>query len=192
MRDTMSVRTVDLHGRSFAYRQAGTGPLVVLVHGLAGTMGTWNAVVDELATRCTVVAVDLPGHGRSEPVPGDSSIGTYANAFVTCWTSWDTGRRPSSGILWEEVSRCSSRTSIRNGVSASSWSPAVVWASRSAAYSGGCAPRRRPPARPRGAPSPHRSRQDDRPSGSHGWGSTHPRVARVGPRLRHPRPRREP
>ena len=81
MRDTMSVRTVDLHGRSFAYRQAGAGPLVVLVHGLGGTMGTWNAVVDELATRCTVVAVDLPGHGRSEPVPGDSSIGTYANAL---------------------------------------------------------------------------------------------------------------
>ena len=81
MRDTMSVRTVDLHGRSFAYRQAGTGPLLVLVHGLAGTMGTWKAVVDELATRCTVVAVDLPGHGRSEPVPGDSSIGTYANAL---------------------------------------------------------------------------------------------------------------
>jgi len=81
MRDTMSVQTVDLHGRSFAYRQAGAGPLVVLVHGLAGTMGTWNAVVDELATRCTVVAVDLPGHGRSEPVPGDSSLGTYANAL---------------------------------------------------------------------------------------------------------------
>jgi pimeloyl-ACP methyl ester carboxylesterase len=77
----MSARTIELHGRSFAYRQVGAGPVVVLVHGLAGTMGTWDAAVDELATRCTVVAVDLPGHGRSEPWPGDSSIGTYANAL---------------------------------------------------------------------------------------------------------------
>jgi pimeloyl-ACP methyl ester carboxylesterase len=59
--DTMSARTIELHGRSFAYRQVGAGPVVVLVHGLAGTMGTWNAVLDELATRCTVVTVDLPG-----------------------------------------------------------------------------------------------------------------------------------
>lgn len=80
-RDTMSARTIELHGRSFAYRQLGAGPVVMLVHGLAGTMGTWNAVVDELSTRCTVVTVDLPGHGHSEPLPGDSSIGTYANAL---------------------------------------------------------------------------------------------------------------
>jgi pimeloyl-ACP methyl ester carboxylesterase len=79
--DTMSARTIELHGRSFAYRHVGAGPVVVLVHGLAGTMGTWDAVVDDLATRCTVVTVDLPGHGRSEPLPGDSSIGTYANAL---------------------------------------------------------------------------------------------------------------
>ena len=77
----MSARTIELHGRSFAYRQAGAGPVVMLVHGLAGTMDTWNAVVDQLATRFTVVTIDLPGHGRSEPLPGDSSIGTYANAL---------------------------------------------------------------------------------------------------------------
>jgi pimeloyl-ACP methyl ester carboxylesterase len=80
-RDTMPARTIELHGRSFAYRQAGAGPVVMLVHGLAGTMGTWNAVVDDLATTCTVVTVDLPGHGQSEPMPGDSSIGGSANAL---------------------------------------------------------------------------------------------------------------
>src|SRR6476659_10656501 len=81
MSDTMAARTIELHGRSFAYCQVGAGPVVMLVHGLAGNMGTWNAVVDELATMCTVVTVDLPGHGRSEPLPGDSSIGGYANAL---------------------------------------------------------------------------------------------------------------
>jgi len=79
--DAMSARTIDLHGRSFAYRQTGAGPVVVLVHGLGGTMGTWTAVADDLATRCTVVTVDLPGHGRSQPLPGDSSIGSSANAL---------------------------------------------------------------------------------------------------------------
>ena len=106
--DTMSVRTIDLHGRAFAYRQAGAGPLVVLVHGLAGTMGTWNAVVDGLATSCTVIAVDLPGHGFLSRCRVTRRSARRGTRFVTCWTSWDTGRRPSSGILWEEVSRCSS------------------------------------------------------------------------------------
>jgi pimeloyl-ACP methyl ester carboxylesterase len=79
--DSKPVRTVDLHGHSLAYRQTGVGPVILLVHGLAGTMGTWDAVVDELSTRFTAVTVDLPGHGRSEPWRGDSSIGTYANAL---------------------------------------------------------------------------------------------------------------
>jgi pimeloyl-ACP methyl ester carboxylesterase len=79
--DTMSVRTIELHGRSFAYSRVGAGPVVVLVHGLAGTMATWDAVVDALATRCTVITVDLPGHGRSQSLPGDSSIASYANAL---------------------------------------------------------------------------------------------------------------
>jgi pimeloyl-ACP methyl ester carboxylesterase len=126
----MSARTIELHGRSFSYRQVGAGPVVVLVHGLAGTMGTWDAVVDELATRCTVVAVDLPGHGHSEPLPGDSSIGTYANALRDLLDA--LGHPPATvvGHSLGEASRCSSRTSIRNAASGLSRCPAAGSAPR--------------------------------------------------------------
>jgi pimeloyl-ACP methyl ester carboxylesterase len=73
------IETRDIHGRTVAFRQAGAGPVVVLIHGLAGTMRTWDPVVEQLATRCTVVAVDLPGHGRSTAPGGDHSIGAYAS-----------------------------------------------------------------------------------------------------------------
>jgi pimeloyl-ACP methyl ester carboxylesterase len=52
--------------------------VVVLVHGLAGTMNTWDRVLEGLSTGCTVVAVDLPGHGRSAPPAGDYSLEAYA------------------------------------------------------------------------------------------------------------------
>jgi pimeloyl-ACP methyl ester carboxylesterase len=39
------------------------GPVVVCVHGLAGAAVNWSAVAPLLATRCRVLALDLPGHG---------------------------------------------------------------------------------------------------------------------------------
>jgi pimeloyl-ACP methyl ester carboxylesterase len=69
---------IELHHRRVTLRREGTGPVVVLVHGLAGDLHTWDAVVGRLAERCTVVAPDLPGHGRSDPPAGDYSLGAYA------------------------------------------------------------------------------------------------------------------
>lgn len=47
--------------------QGGTGPLVLLVHGFGQTWYEWNSLMQHLANRYTVVAVDLPGLGLSEP-----------------------------------------------------------------------------------------------------------------------------
>ncbi|MGI9198018.1 MAG: alpha/beta fold hydrolase [Candidatus Nanopelagicales bacterium] len=52
------------------YDVAGSGPPLVLVHGLASSRRCWGLVVDDLARDFTVYAVDLPGHGESDPVPG--------------------------------------------------------------------------------------------------------------------------
>jgi pimeloyl-ACP methyl ester carboxylesterase len=76
--DDGGVESCAVRGRTIAFRQCGAGPVVVLVHGLAGTMGTWDPVLEGLSSRCTVVAVDLPGHGRSAPPAGDYSLETYA------------------------------------------------------------------------------------------------------------------
>jgi pimeloyl-ACP methyl ester carboxylesterase len=44
----------------------------VLVHGLGGTWRTWGPTLDGLVRRLRVIAVDLPGFGRSAPLPGRS------------------------------------------------------------------------------------------------------------------------
>ena len=48
-----------------AFRRAGTGPVVLLVHGMAGSSATWRHVMPALAERFTVIAPDLLGHGES-------------------------------------------------------------------------------------------------------------------------------
>jgi pimeloyl-ACP methyl ester carboxylesterase len=69
-----------IHGRRVAYRRAGHGPLVVLVHGMAGSAATWDRVFPTLAEHFTVLALDLPGHGASaKPTDGDYSLGSLAS-----------------------------------------------------------------------------------------------------------------
>jgi pimeloyl-ACP methyl ester carboxylesterase len=75
------VNRVSLHGRTIAYRREGRGSTIVLVHGIAGTAATWDAVVPLLARDHDVIAPDLPGHGASDPPVGDYSTGAYACAL---------------------------------------------------------------------------------------------------------------
>src|SRR6188474_3818138 len=72
------LREILLHGHRVAYRAAGSGPVIVLVHGITSTSATWERVMPYLATRFTVIAPDLIGHGRSAKPRGDYSLGAYA------------------------------------------------------------------------------------------------------------------
>lgn len=51
----------------------GTGPCVLLLHGLAGHAGEWAETAGWLTERCRVLALDGRGHGRSERFPLDVS-----------------------------------------------------------------------------------------------------------------------
>jgi pimeloyl-ACP methyl ester carboxylesterase len=75
----MESSEITLHGQTFSYRTAGSGPLLVLLHGIAGTSATWEGVIPWLAERYTVIAPDLLGHGHSPKPRGDYSLGAYAN-----------------------------------------------------------------------------------------------------------------
>jgi pimeloyl-ACP methyl ester carboxylesterase len=68
-----------LHGHRIAYRTAGRGPVVVLVHGMAGSALTWRHAMPALAEHYTVVAPDLLGHGESAKPRGDYSLGAHAS-----------------------------------------------------------------------------------------------------------------
>ena len=52
-------------------RDEGSGPAIVLLHGVGGNHTVWNAVIPDLAREHRVLAPDLRGHGRS-PSPADS------------------------------------------------------------------------------------------------------------------------
>lgn len=73
-------RTIDLdHGR-VSYRQTGSGPDLVLLHGLAGNSRTWEEQAAAFAGRWRVTAWDAPGYGTSDTVAptADSYAATLA------------------------------------------------------------------------------------------------------------------
>ena len=74
-------RTVDVHGRSVSFIEAGSGPVLLLVHGMAGTCDNWESVIEPLAMKHTVIAPDFPGHGASAPGGGDYSLGGLAGGL---------------------------------------------------------------------------------------------------------------
>jgi pimeloyl-ACP methyl ester carboxylesterase len=69
---------IELHGHRVRFQAAGSGPLVVLLHGITSTSEAWRKVMPRLAERYTVVAPDMLGHGRSAKPRGDYSLGAYA------------------------------------------------------------------------------------------------------------------
>ena len=74
-------KTAVLHGRPVTYVEAGAGPVLLLIHGMAGTLENWQQVIEPLAQHHTVIAPDLPGHGGSAPGGGDYSLGALATGL---------------------------------------------------------------------------------------------------------------
>jgi pimeloyl-ACP methyl ester carboxylesterase len=76
----LDLHQLTLHGHRIAYRKAGNGPVVVLIHGITSDSKTWSRVMPSLARRFTVIAPDLAGHGGSDKPKGDYSLGAHASA----------------------------------------------------------------------------------------------------------------
>src|SRR2546429_6966576 len=77
--DALELRELSIHGHRVAYREAGSGPAVVLIHGITSDSLTWRRVLPYLARRFTVIAPDLAGHGGSAKPRGDYSLGAHAS-----------------------------------------------------------------------------------------------------------------
>ncbi|MFC8180141.1 MULTISPECIES: alpha/beta fold hydrolase [Nocardiaceae] len=75
----LAFRTV--HGYRRAYRIAGEGPVLLLIHGIGDNSETWNDVIPHLAQNYTVIAPDLLGHGQSDKPRADYSVAAYANGM---------------------------------------------------------------------------------------------------------------
>ena len=77
----METQHVSIHGHDVSYRGGGSGPVVVLIHGMAGSSATWEPILPELTRHCTVIAPDLLGHGESDKPRGDYSLGAHASSI---------------------------------------------------------------------------------------------------------------
>lgn len=71
-------RTVERDGVRLSCRDwGGSGPPVVLLHGLVGHAGEWDTLAQPLSPRYQVIAVDQRGHGASERFPPEVSRAAY-------------------------------------------------------------------------------------------------------------------
>jgi pimeloyl-ACP methyl ester carboxylesterase len=58
-----------------AYRRAGRGPTVLLIHGVGGDSRNWDPIAARLRERFDVIAMDLRGHGESDLIT--APVDTY-------------------------------------------------------------------------------------------------------------------
>ena len=60
----------------------GTGKPLLLLHGLGGSWRSWTPILDALAAEREVIAVDLPGHGSTPPLAGETSFDALTDAVA--------------------------------------------------------------------------------------------------------------
>jgi pimeloyl-ACP methyl ester carboxylesterase len=70
---------IEVEGMRIRYARSGHGKPIVLLHGIGASMHAWRFVFQPLAERFTVIAIDLPGFGLSDPAP-DRKYGLDAQA----------------------------------------------------------------------------------------------------------------
>lgn len=73
-------RTAHIHSLKVAYRVAGdpSVPVLLLIHGITSSSATWDPVLPALGEHAYVIAPDLFGHGDSDKLRADYSLGGFA------------------------------------------------------------------------------------------------------------------
>lgn len=76
-------RRVAIPGGSINLLETGSGPLaVLLVHGFGGNLKSWGLTQSALSESFRVIALDLPGHGDSDPAWGEAGLAEMSVAVL--------------------------------------------------------------------------------------------------------------
>ena len=94
----VAVSATDIDQGPIAWREAGKGEAVVLLHGLGGSRTAWRSQLDGLSTRHRVVAWDLPGYGASAPLDGPLTFPALADAVARLLDALGTDRAHVVGL----------------------------------------------------------------------------------------------
>ena len=73
-------RYVELDGRRICYVDEGSGPVLLLVHGLGGSICNWAPTIEHFSRTNRVVALDLPGFGKSAGSASECDVECFAAA----------------------------------------------------------------------------------------------------------------
>lgn len=94
----MDVSHIDIDGLSIAYRERGTGPPLVLLHGWPVDGREWRRQLEDLSDRHRVVAWDAPGAGRSSDPPSDWRLADWAAILARFVEALELGPAHVAGL----------------------------------------------------------------------------------------------
>ena len=97
---TGSLAGVEVGGLRVAYRRAGQGPPLVLLHGGLGDSREWRRQLEGLADEFTVLAWDAPGCGGSSDPPQEWRLPDYADCLAGFIGALDLDRPHVGGLSW--------------------------------------------------------------------------------------------
>ena len=80
---------ISIDGLNVAYSRAGAGKVVLLLHGWGASKENLAGLQTTLCKNFDVIALDLPGFGKSDTPPDDWTVGSYAKFLHTFLTQLD-------------------------------------------------------------------------------------------------------
>jgi pimeloyl-ACP methyl ester carboxylesterase len=98
--DDVDRPAVEVSGVRIAYRQAGTGPPLVLLHGGMEDSRAWTRQFESLAEHFTLLAWDAPGCGQSSDVPETWRLADFADALSALLHELNVGHPHVLGLSW--------------------------------------------------------------------------------------------
>jgi pimeloyl-ACP methyl ester carboxylesterase len=76
---------------TLCYREVGQGEPLVMIHGVGMQSAAWGPQIDYFSQSMRVIAIDMPGHGGSSPLPVGSELPAYIDWLFAAIMALDTG-----------------------------------------------------------------------------------------------------
>ena len=98
--DDPALRSVEIDGHVVAYRQAGQGPALVLLHGFLSDSRCWRQQLSQLSDQFMVIAWDAPGAGASSDPPETFTTKSYVRCLAGFLDALEIERPHILGLSW--------------------------------------------------------------------------------------------
>ena len=97
---TVELNSVEVEGKTVAYREAGQGLALVLLHGSLTHSRCWRHQLSQLSDQFRVIAWDAPGAGSSSDPPETFTTANYADCLAAFLNAVGIERAHVLGLSW--------------------------------------------------------------------------------------------